>query len=195
MDTRTVFASTLLVILILVIVFTWKTYPYAKYIVMSRTDGESKYIAVRDMEVIDNRGGRREIVAIEGKNQVVYGFSNQTGAVAAAAGAQGDITFNGRNMGYVKDTGGVGAGIAYGPVMAALSSVSSTTGYIIFTLGCPSKIARLNIKAPDDDLSRANLQRVKVYLLDSDKNLISGAEQVIPVSGTIASTTHHISFV
>lgn len=192
MDTRTVFASALLIILILLIVITWKSYPYAKYIVLARADGESKYIAVNNLEVIDSRGGRHDIIAIEGKSQLTTGSSSAAGALAATPTL--DVTFNGRNMGYFKETINSVA-TAVGPVIAALPGAAATSGYIIFTLGCPASIARINIKAVDDDTSRLYLQRVKVYLLDKDKNIIEGAEQIIPISGTIPSTMHHISFV
>jgi hypothetical protein len=195
MDTQTIFAGTLLAVLVLLVIFTWTRYPYAKYIAISRSDSENKYIAIKNIEVIDNRGNIKEVTGVEGKLQLTSGFANSTAAVAAAAGATGDILFNGINMGYVKDTDVAGSGSSIGPVIGFLQSANSTTGYIIFALGCSSKIARINIRSPDDEVSRINLQRVKVYLLDKDKNIIKGAEQIIPTSTTIPSTVHHISFV
>ena len=186
MNTQTIFAGTLLIVLVLLIVFTWTKYPNAKYIVLSRTDGESKFIAIGSIEVIDNRGGRREIIALDGKLQTPAGWSNSTSAGSGTA----DITFDGKKMGYIKEGTTV-----IGPVVAFLSSANSA-GYIIFSLGCSAKIARINIKSAEDDVSRNNMQRVKVALLDKDKNPIKGAEQIIPVaSSSIPQSIHHINFV
>lgn len=196
MNTQTVFASTLLIVLVLLIVFTWTKYPNAKYIVISRTDGEAKFIAIGSLEVIDNRGGRREIIGYEGKSQTIAGFANSTSAKTAAGQAAGDITFDGKKMGYVKDSAvAAGADPVIGPVIAFLPSIGNA-GYIIFSLGCSAKIARINLKSAEDDPSRNNMQRVKVVLLDKDKNPIKGAEQIIPVaSSSIPQTIHHINFV
>lgn len=197
MNTQTVFASTLLIVLVLVVMLTWKKFPSAKYIIISRSDGENKYIAISSLEVIDNKGGRREIVGIEGRSQLTDGFSNSAGALAAAAGATtgADIKFNGTNMGYVKDTGVPGSGVPIGPLIGFVPSAAGPSGYLIFSVGCTTKIARLNIRTPEDDTSRNNLQRVKVYLLDKDKHPVKGAEQIIPISSSIPQTIHHISFV
>lgn len=194
MDTQTIFAGVLLIVLILIIFFTWTTYPNAKYIVLTRTDGESKYIAIKGIEVIDNHGARRDIIGLEGKNLVTSGFANSTSALAAIGGAPGDVLFNGRNMAYIKDTGiAATMGPTIGPLIAAV--MDNGVGYILFSLGCPAKIARINVYAVEDDISRTNLQRVKVYLLDKDKKPIEGAEQIIPTSSTIPQSIHHIRFV
>lgn len=199
MDTETVFTSTLLVVLLFLIVFTWKRYPYAKYIVLARTDKDPKYIAVQSIEVIDNKGGRREIVGLEGSGQLVSGFSNTVAAKAAAGLSTSgiDVTFNGKTMGYFKDSGvAAGADPVIGPIIAVLPSNQTETGYMMFSLGCPAKIARLNIKSADDTRSQLNMQRIKVYLLDKDKQIINGAEQFIPSSSSaIPPAVHHISFV
>jgi len=196
MNTQTIFAGTLLIILVLIVVFTWTKYPNAKYIVISRSDSESKYIAVNNLEIIDHHGGNREIIALEGKLKYDTAFANTTAAKAAAGQAVGDIILNGKNLGYVKDANiAAGADPTIGPVIGFLPSTAAN-GYLLFSLGCSAKVAKINIKSPEDDISRNNMQRVKIVLLDKDKNPIKGAEQIIPVSSNaIPQTIHHISFV
>lgn len=195
MNAQTVFVGTFLIVLVLLIVFTWTKYPNARYIVLSRTDGDAtKYIAINDIEVIDNRGARKEIIGIEGKGIYTSGFANANSASQATAATVPDIKFDGNNAGYVRDSYAAANTPTIGPVVAFVPSSSALMGYLIFTLGCNSKIAKINIKSPEDDTSRVNLQRVKVYLLDKDKVPIKGAEQVIPFASAIPQSIHHIMF-
>lgn len=192
-DSQTIFAGVLLIILGILIIVTWNMYPVARYIVLSRTDGDTtKYIAVNSIEVIDQNGARREIIGIEGKGHYTNSWANTNSAVTGDLSPAGDVILNGKNMGYVKNT--TTDTTAIGPVIGFLPSVAAASGYLIFTLGCSAKISRINIKSPEDDISRINMQRVKVYLLNKDRNPIKGAEQIIPVAATIPQTTHHITF-
>lgn len=199
MDVQIVFAIVVLMFLFMIIVLTWNTYPYAKYIVMSRVDSENRYIAIQDIEVIDNKGVRKDIIGIEGKGNLISGFANTTSAINSDTTGNtapiGDIILNGKNMAYFKDFGSVsGKGKAIGPIIAAIPGNEVLNGHIMFSLGCSSKIARINIRAVDDEKSRINLQHVKVYLLNKDKHVIHDAEQIIPFSANIPVAIHHISF-
>lgn len=200
MDTETVFAGTFLIVMVLLIVLTWKNFPYAKFIVISRNDTDAKYVAIQDIEVIDNHGRKLDIISLEGKNQLITGFANATSAftsiTSGATPPVGDIRFDGKNLGYVKDNGfAASVGTPIGPLVGFIPGNVASGAYMIFSLGCSARIARVNIRAVNDDTSRLNLQQVKIYLLDKDKNIIKGAEQIIPMSGTIPQSTHHISFV
>lgn len=193
MDNQTILIGASIIILIGLLIYKWVKYPIAKYIVLSRTDGDTtKYIAINSIEIIDNYGNKREIVGIEGRGQYTNAWANTLSGSTEAISPSGDIVLNGKNLGYVKnsptDT------LAIGPVMAFLPSVSAASGYLIFTLGCSAKISRINIKSPEDEISKLAMQRVKVYLLDKDKNPVKGTEQIIPVAQLIPPSIHHITF-
>lgn len=190
MNVQTVYLVAILIVLLAIIIFSWRNYPVARFVVLSRADGDtSKYIAINSLEVIDCNGSRREIIGVESRNGLPKGFVSANAATTAAANAVGDVVFDGKAQGFYKDNGNV-----FGPIIAVLPSSDAATGYLLFSLGCPAKIARINIKPPEDDRSRNNIQRVKVILLDKDRKVINGAEQIIPVSNSIPQAIHHISF-
>lgn len=196
MDVRTVIIVVIIIIIILVIVITISGSKYAQYVVVARNDGASKYIAIQDIDIIDSKGNSQLIEGFEGKGMWTTGFANSTSALAAAGGAAGDITFDGRKLAYVKDSGVAAAGTpTIGPVVSFLPSTAAASGYLIFQLGCPVKISRVNIRPPDDDTARSNMQFVKVFLLDKDRISIGNAEHVIPAtSSNIPRIIYHISF-
>lgn len=193
MDTQTIFMGTLVIVLLLVLVLIWPRYPIARYIVIARNDRDPKYIAIQDVEVIDNYGRRKDIVGIEGIDYYTTGFSNSAGALSSAPGATGDILFNGKNMGYVVDPSL--STLTVGPVTGFIPSTKTVTGYLVFVLSCPTRVSRINIRPADDDVSRVNVQHIKVYLLDKDKQVINGTEQVVPITPSIIPPSlHHITY-
>ena len=195
MDTKTVAIGSILIVLILIIIITATSVRYSQYIIVSRSDNATKYVAFQNMEIIDTKGKRHEIASIDGKGILTSGFSNSAGALSAAAGAAGDVTLNGKNMAYVKDSGIGGSGTTIGPLLTFLPSASASSGYIIFALGCPIKIAYINVKSADDDTSRANMQYLRFYLLNKNRLPIKGSEYIIPAaSSIIPQLIYHIRF-
>ncbi len=200
MNARLIIPVVIIVIIIILMVTTWKTAPHAKYIAISRSDGENKYIAIDNVDVFTTNGSKQDIVSIGGKSQTVGAFSNKNSADAATTATAGnDVFLNGTNKGYIKDTTSVSPTVTYGtgsigPVVAFIPSAYAATGYIELSLGCSVPISCIEIKVPDDLTSKTNIQKVRIVLLDEDKNVIKGSEQIIPVSDRYMNTLHKIHF-
>jgi hypothetical protein len=184
----------LIIFLILIIILLLDDIPYAKYILIQRADGDNKYIAIKDIEVINTRGSRVDINGITGKGLIQKGYLNS--AAALEVEYEPDVLLDGKTRAYVNDTvllTSPSSNTAIGPVIAAISTDNSEYGHIMFNLGCASKIARINISVPDDDRSRINIQGVKLTLLDKNRRPIIGASGMTKNS-SIPHEIHSFSF-
>ena len=170
-----------------VVAATWTACPSARYVMVSRSDGEAKYIAIRDIEIVDSRGSKVEIQSIEGNGKVANGAYDTTTAET--------VPFTGSNRLYFTDKTVPPSSAAnkVGPVIAAVTSESASTGFITFVLPCETGISKISIKTVDTPEGRTNMQRVKIVLLDKDKNPIVGCEKVLPTV-SIPKNVHHITY-
>lgn len=202
MDTRIVFAGAVFIIVLLIVIITWTTYPVAMYVKLVRGDGQSKFIAVQDIEVFDNNHNKREIASVTGGVTKLWG--DDTTAKAANTDTlftTGPIVVDGTTKGYTLDMAASATvpslvdNNSVGPVVAFLTSSNATTGSLVFKLSCPGKISQVNIRSTDNNTAMKNMQGVKVLLLDKNKDLIKGAEQLIPFTISTPNSVHKIKFV
>lgn len=193
MDTRKVFAGVIVVIVIAVAIFSWNSFPAAKYIQLGRSDGFSKFIAVERIEVYDTDNKRVNFASMDQSKP-----SPSAAGYANSAGTGGKVvTMDGKMLGYYDD-GAVALTPKVGPCVAFISSAdvaSAVDGYLVFTLEDRVKISRIDIYAPNDETARRNLERVKVVLWNSERTPIAKADVIIPASqSSIPPMVHHIRF-
>lgn len=174
----------ILIVLCLTVVMTWTTYPMAKYVMISRSDGENRFIAIGGIEAFTPHGQRIEFVGLEGAGFVPSGTYDD-------ASSNTLINFDGKKHLYFDYDG---SGSKVGPCIAGINNANAATGYIVFPFSCPSRVAKLSIHAAENDLAKHNLQRIKIMLLDKDRNPIINSEKVTPTLA-MARSVHHILYV
>lgn len=188
-NTATIFLVVILVILLFILMSD--SLPHAKYVLIQRADGENKYVALKDIEIINSQGTRLEIMGLEGNDIVTIGYPYTN----VPQGGVAYIPFNGKNSAYFIDTvSGVQSSTLLGPAIAAITTDKSKNGYMLFSLGCSSKISRVSITALDDNNSRINLQNIRITLLDKNRNVINGTKAVTGVSSPIPRSVHQVSY-
>jgi hypothetical protein len=172
----------ILIILCLTVVMTWTTYPLAKYVMISRADGENRFIAVGGIEAYTPHGQRIEFVGLEGAGIETTGtYDTSSTSIIPFDGKKNlYFTYDGTNK--------------IGPSIAGINNTNASTGYIIFPFSCPSRVAKISIHATENDLAKHNLQRIKIMLLDQDRNPIINSEKITPTLA-MARTVHHILYV
>lgn len=193
----TIFLATILVIL--VVMMTTNNLPFAKYILIQRADSENKYIAIKEIEVLNSNGSRLEIVGLEGNGMVTVGYP-YANSLQIPLGSNTNIpmpyiSLNGKNSVYFMDKVlGAPSGKLLGPVIAAITTDKSKDGYLLFSLGCPSSISKVSITALDDNTSRINLQNIKITLLDKNRNVINGTDGITGVSTPVPRSVHQVTY-
>lgn len=173
----------ILIVLCLTVVMTWTTYPMAKYVMISRADGENRFVAIGGIDAYTPHGQRIEFVGLEGAGIETTGTYD-------AASTSPTVPFDGKKSLFFTYDGQN----KVGPSIAALNNANSATGYIVFPFSCPSRVAKVSIHATENDLAKHNLQRIKIMLLDQDRNPITNSEKITPTLA-MARSVHHILYV
>jgi hypothetical protein len=191
--TSTILLAVILIILLFILMSS--NLPYAKYVLIQRADGENKYVALKDIEVLNSQGARLEIMGLEGNDIVTFGYPYLNSLQIQNAVQVPYIPFNGKNSAYFVDTIlGASSSNLLGPAVAAITTDKSKDGYMLFSLGCSSKISKVSITALDDNTSRINLQNIKITLLDKNRNVIYGTEGVTGVSAPVPRSIHQVIY-
>lgn len=193
MDTRKVFAGAIVLIIIAVIIFTWNSFPAAKYVELKRSDGLSNFIAIERIDIYDTNGRRVNIISMDQSKSLAAG----AGWTLASGGNIG-VNMDGKMLGYYEDSSLLPLGTRVGPCVGFVSGTNagpSNDGSLVFTFEERANIAKIDIFAPNNDLARRNLERVKVTLWNADRAPIPKAEIIIPVSQSPnPPMVHHIRF-
>jgi hypothetical protein len=157
-----------IILLLILLLFLWKSLPYAKYIVISNNnDKEDKYIAISSIIIYDERFFPVNIKYTIGYDNEIYGYIDTISPTK--------IQFNGSDKLYFDDKLSIKR---IGPCIGAINSDKILTGKIVFVLTEPHYISKIFMNSiSDDDIY--NLQNINIKLLDETKKELNKFEKNI----------------